>query len=98
VTLDDDAPVVPDGLGVRRRRRARGWSRHALSDAVRRASLTATGVPETLSPDLIRGIEERSEPVPYATLCLLAGGLDCNPVELLGPEAEPEGDEPTSDG
>jgi transcriptional regulator with XRE-family HTH domain len=90
MTLDDDASVVPDGLAVRRRRRARGWSRHALSDAVRRASLAATGLPDTVSPDLIRGIEERGERVPYAILCLLAGGLDCNPVELLGPEAEPD--------
>jgi hypothetical protein len=89
VTLDDDACVVPDGLGVRRRRRARGWSRHALSDAVRRASLEATGLPDTVSPDLIRGIEERGEPVAYATLCLLAAGLDCNPVELLAPDDHP---------
>jgi hypothetical protein len=31
---------------------------------------------------LLGGIEEMDEPVPYATLRLIAGGLDCEPVEL----------------
>ncbi len=36
---------------------------------------------------VLQGIEERGERVPYATLCLIAVGLDCNPVELVDPEA-----------
>ena len=41
------------------------------------------GLRETISINLLAGIEETNEPVPYATLCLVANGLDRNPVELL---------------
>jgi hypothetical protein len=34
---------------------------------------------------VLQHVEERNERVPYATLCLIALGLDCNPVELLAP-------------
>jgi hypothetical protein len=34
---------------------------------------------------VLQHVEEANERVPYATLCLIALGLDCNPVELLAP-------------
>lgn len=83
---DDDRPVLPDGLGIRRRRRSRGWSRRDLVEAIGRATERAGGRAESVAPALIRSIEECNEPVPYSLLALLAAGLDCNPVELLGPE------------
>jgi transcriptional regulator with XRE-family HTH domain len=85
--FDDDALVVPDGGRVRLLRHRRGWSRRALVHAVARASERASGVPTTLSMNLLEWIEESNEPVPYATLCHLASGLDCEPVELLGDAA-----------
>ena len=85
--FDDDALVVPDGGRVRLLRHKRGWSRRALVVAVARASERASGVPTTLSMNLLEWIEEANEPVPYATLCRLASGLDCEPVELV---REPE--------
>ena len=42
-----------------------------------------TGLRGALSRNLLQGIEETNERVPYGTLCLIALGLDCNPVELL---------------
>lgn len=76
--------VRPNGLEVRRRRHARGWAPRELVDAIREASRAASGVPATISPDELKGIEEENEVVPYATLCLVASGLDCDPVDLLG--------------
>jgi hypothetical protein len=34
---------------------------------------------------VLQHVEEANERVSYATLCLIALGLDCNPVELLAP-------------
>ena len=51
--------------------------------ALAEASFIATGLRETISPEQVRGIEEHNEPIPYATLRLLARGLDCDPVDLL---------------
>lgn len=81
--FDDDASVRPDGLGIRRRRRHRGWSRTDLITAIGARSREATGVPETLTRNLLQGMEETNERVAYRTLCLVALGLDCNPVELV---------------
>jgi hypothetical protein len=75
--------VRPDGNEVRRRRHERGWSPRDLVDAIRETSRAATGLPATISPDLLRGIEEENEPVPYATLCMVAAGLGCDPIDLL---------------
>ena len=80
---DDQRRVRPDGYAIRGRRHARGWSPRDLLEAVAEAHCRATGMRRTISPNLLRGMEERNESVPYATLRLVASGLDCNPVELL---------------
>jgi hypothetical protein len=85
--FDDDSLVRPDGLGIRCRRRRLGWSRGELVAAVGERSREATGIAETLTRNLLRGIEEANERVAYRTLCLVALGLDCNPVELVLEEA-----------
>lgn len=74
--------VRPDGIVIRGRRHVLGWSRRELCSAIQAAQLRATGVPESLTPNLLIGIEEHNEIIPYATLCLVAAGLDCNPVEI----------------
>jgi len=93
----DDARIVqPDGLAVRGRRHARGWSPRDLIEAIAAARERATGVRETIRPTVLAAVEERAARVPYATLCLIADGLDCNPVELLAlPEDEADGDQIT---
>lgn len=78
----DTRRVRPDGLAIRGRRHARGWSRRELCKAIQAAQIRATGVPESLTPNLLVGIEEHNEIIPFATLCLVAAGLDCNPVEI----------------
>jgi hypothetical protein len=88
-TFDDDAPVRPDGLGIRRRRRGRGWSRGDLGAAIEVRSRAATGRSESVTRAQLQGIEDANERIPYATLCLIALGLDCNPVELVLDEPEP---------
>ena len=87
--FDDDALVTPDGGRVRLLRRRRGWSRRALSEAIARASERESGLPSTLTLNQIEGIEEANEPVPFATVRLLAAGLDCEPVQLVRPPEEP---------
>lgn len=81
--FDDDTPVVPDGMQIRGLRREQGWSRRVLVAQIAEASFRATGLRETISVNQLGGIEEVNEPIPYATLCLVAAGLDRNPVELL---------------
>ena len=84
---EDKRPIRPDGLAIRRLRRDRGWSRRDLLAAIAEATLCETGIRETISTNLLEGIEEGNEPVPYSTLCRIASGLDCEPVELV---AEPD--------
>jgi transcriptional regulator with XRE-family HTH domain len=86
--FDDDALVVPDGGRVRLLRHRRGWSRRALVHAVARASERESGLPTTLSLNQLEWIEEANEPVPFATVRLIASGLDCEPVELVRPADE----------
>jgi len=93
-SFDDDARVRPDGLTIRRLRRQRGWSRGELAAAIERRSREATGRVESVSRNLLQGIEEANERVPYATLCLVSLGLDCNPVELLQDERPAEDEAP----
>ena len=98
--FDEDSPVPPNGQMVCRLRHEQGWSPEDLLRAVADANWASTGIRESISPSALAGIEERNERVPYATLCLLAAGLDCDPVSLLRegafdgeatPEAEPPG-------
>jgi hypothetical protein len=92
--FDDDARVRPDGLTIRRRRRRLGWSRGELAAAIERRSREATGRAESVSRNLLQGVEEANEPVPYATLCLISLGLDCNPVEILQAERAADDEAP----
>lgn len=81
---DDNArPVAPDGLAIRRRRHERGWAPRDLIRAIGDASTRASGIRESITPNLLAGIEEHSERVPYGTLCLVAGGLECDPIDIL---------------
>lgn len=75
--------VLLDGLSVRRRRHARGWSPRDLVVAIESASLTSSGLRRSLSPNQIEAIEERSERIPYELVLLLADGLDCDPIDLI---------------
>ena len=50
--------VRPNGLSVRRMRHERGWSLRDLLDAIGMASERATGIRETITPNLLIGIEE----------------------------------------
>ena len=76
--------VRPAGLVVRRLRHEQGWGPRALIDAITEASFQSTGMRATISPNQLRAIEEHNEPVPYETLCLVAAGLGCDPVDILG--------------
>ena len=91
--FDDDALVRPDGLGVRRRRRALGLSRADLVAQIERRSREATGRTESVSRNLLKGIEEEDERVPYRVLVLTSLALGCNPVELL--KDDPAGPTPS---
>ena len=83
MTADDARKVRPDGLAIRGRRHELGWSARQLIGAIARAQEVATGVPRTITPNLLAGVEDHNERIPFATLRLIADGLDCNPVELL---------------
>jgi len=89
---DDETLVTPDGLSVRRRRHDLSLSLRDLVEAIAAAQERATGLRDTITPSLLSGIEERAERVPWATLRLVASGLDCDPVDILGHDAEPDGD------
>lgn len=86
MAFEDEDPVTPDGGTVRRMRRDRGWSRRTLARAIAEATERESGVRQTLTVNQIEWIEENSERVAYVTVCRLAAGLDCNPVELLQAE------------
>ncbi len=75
--------VLLDGLSVRRRRHARGWSPRELIQAIESASVNASGLRRSLSPNQIEAIEERAERIPYELVLLLADGLDCDPIDLI---------------
>lgn len=88
MTFDETEPVRPDGLSVRRRRHDRGWSTRDLVNEIGKACERATGIRQTITPNLLKAVEEHCEPIPYATLCLVADGLGCDPVDLLPSEIE----------
>ena len=83
---DDEQPVVPDGMAIRRLRRERGWSRRELLREVRAADERATGTRGPLSLNELEGIEEVNEAVPYAVVCRIAAGLDADPIDLVRAE------------
>jgi hypothetical protein len=83
-TTHDDARLVrPDGLAIRGLRHQRGWSPRDLAGAISEAERVATGRTANVVPRVLHAVEERNAPIAYATLCLIAAGLDCNPVEIL---------------
>ena len=51
----------------------------AIADAHERATGRRVG----FNLNLLHHVEEVSEPVEYATLVLVAGGLNCDPIELV---------------
>jgi len=75
--------VLLDGLSVRRRRHAHGWSPRDLVSAIESASLSSSGRRRSLSPNQIEAIEERAERIPYELVLLLADGLACDPIDLI---------------
>ena len=75
--------VLLDGLSVRRRRHANGWSPRDLIVAIETASKLSSGLKRSLSPNQIEAIEERAERIPYELVLLLADGLDCDPIDLI---------------
>lgn len=82
--MDDDQRMVePDGLSIRRRRHDRSWSSRDLVQAIGRANEIATGRRNSITPELLRSIEERNEPIALATLRMVASGLDCDPIDIL---------------
>ncbi|MBS1105296.1 MAG: hypothetical protein H6Q91_798 [Deltaproteobacteria bacterium] len=93
VSNDEDTRLVrPDGLSIRGLRHERGWSARDLAAAISTAECRATGRPVAIATRVLLGVEERNAPISYATLCLIAAGFDCNPIEILledPPEPEP---------
>lgn len=87
---DDDRLVRPNGLTVRRLRHERAWSPRKLIERVAEVSFESTGLRRTITPSVLNGIEEHEEEVPYDTLCLLAGALDCDPVDLWSERSDDE--------
>lgn len=80
---EDERAVQPDGLSVRRFRHDRGWSTRDMVNAVADACERATGLRETITPNVLKAIEEHNERIPYATLCLIADGFGCDPTDIL---------------
>jgi hypothetical protein len=92
---EENEIVRPDGQSIRRRRHEQGWPPRLLIDAIGDASITATGIRKTITPNLLLGIEDHNEPIPYETLCLVADGLRCDPVDILriaDEDEDPEND------
>lgn len=81
----DPELVLLDGLTVRRRRHAQGWSTRQLSAAIEAASFASSGRKRSISPNQLEAIEERAERIPYELVLLLADGLDCDPIDLIAP-------------
>ncbi len=76
--------MTPAGLVVRRLRHERGWPPRELISRIGEANFRATGLRDTITPNLLASIEERNERIPYETLCLVASGLGCDPIDLVG--------------
>lgn len=88
---DQDIEIVrPNGQAVRRRRQERGWPPRELINAISRASVMSSGLKKTITPTLLLSIEDHSQAIPYETLCLVADGLHCDPVDILAFDDEDE--------
>lgn len=85
---EDETEVRPDGLTVRRMRHERVWSPRKLIDEIGERRRESTGIPTSISPNVLAGIEERDEVIPYSTLCLVAGAFDCDPIDLVKDETK----------
>ena len=85
-SFDDDAVVTPNGMAIRRMRRREGWSRRAFVQRMADVSVRESGLRKTITVNLLEGIEEANERVPYETLCRVAAGLDADPVGLVADE------------
>ncbi len=81
--FDDDQTVTPDGTAIRGMRRKLGLSRRAFVRIVADACFRESGLRETVSINLLEGMEEANEPVPYAIVCRIAAGLDADPIVLV---------------
>jgi DNA-binding Xre family transcriptional regulator len=86
---EQERRVRPNGLSVRRLRHEKGWSPRQLVDAIGVASERASGIRETITPNLLSGVEERWESIPRTTLRLIADGLDCDPADILDSDPAP---------
>lgn len=89
--MHDDSRVRPNGLAIRRLRHERGWSPDAMVEEIARTHHASTGLRCTITPNLLAGIEERNEVIPYETLCQVAASFDCDPVDLLAIEVPSDG-------
>ena len=94
MSSDDARRVRPDGLAIRGLRHQRGWSPRDLAEAITEANRAATGLPLRIAPRVLGSVEERNAVVSYETLCAIAAGLDCNPMEIVleDPAVEPAPD------
>ena len=72
--LEELVWTSPDGLSIRRLCHDQGWSKRLLVKAIAEASFIAEGQRTTITPNLLRGIEEHDELIPFQTLRLVAGG------------------------
>lgn len=81
--FEDDEPVIPNGMAIRRLRRDRGWSRRDFVREIGDASERASGLRVTLTMSQLGAIEETSEEVTYRVVCQVARGLDADPIDLV---------------
>ncbi len=93
--FEDETPIIPDGVSIRRIRRDHGWSRRVMVRRIADATQRESGIRQSISSNLLEGIEEGNEPIPYSVLCMVATGLDLNPIEIL---LDPEDEEPYVQG
>ena len=54
-----------------------------MIEAILAAHERATGKRPSFSLNVLQHVEEENEPVPYALVVLVAGGLECDPVDLV---------------
>lgn len=92
MTFDDNEAVRPDGLSVRRMRHDRGWSTRDMVNAVADACERSSGLRDTITPNVLKAVEEHNESISYATLRLIADGFGCDPMDIL-PTEDPKAED-----